>query len=36
MAFWKGCAPRLLQKMPANAVFFLSYEFFRALLRVER
>jgi hypothetical protein len=35
MAFWKGCTPRLLQKMPANAVFFLSYEFFRVLLKVE-
>jgi solute carrier family 25 S-adenosylmethionine transporter 26 len=35
-AFWKGCAPRLLQKIPANAVFFLCYEFFRALLRVEK
>ena len=36
MAFWKGCAPRLLQKMPANAIFFLCYEFFRVVLGVER
>mmetsp|Transcript_13965 Transcript_13965/g.33096 ORF Transcript_13965/g.33096 Transcript_13965/m.33096 type:complete len:345 (+) Transcript_13965:896-1930(+) len=34
-AFFKGCGPRLAHKAPANAVFFLTYEFFRALLGVK-
>lgn len=35
-AFMKGSVPRLIHKIPANAVFFLSYEFFRRLLKVEQ
>lgn len=34
MAFWKGSIPRLLHKIPANAVFFVCYEFFRTILGV--
>jgi len=34
-AFLKGSVPRLMHKIPANAVFFLSYELFRRVLRVE-
>ena len=34
-AFFKGTAPRLLHKVPANAIFFATYELFRALLRVQ-
>jgi solute carrier family 25 S-adenosylmethionine transporter 26 len=34
MAFWKGSIPRLLHKVPANAVFFVCYEFFRNILGV--
>lgn len=33
-AFFKGTAPRLLHKIPANAIFFAAYEIFRTLLRV--
>ena len=33
-AFMRGSKPRLLHKIPANGVFFLSYEFFRRLLGV--
>lgn len=35
MSFWKGSVPRLLHKIPANAIFFLCYEFFRKTLSVE-
>lgn len=34
-AFFKGTAPRLLHKVPANAIFFATYEIFRGLLRVQ-
>eukprot|EP00624_Nannochloropsis_granulata_P007416 evm.model.NODE_7599_length_6475_cov_53.327721.1 len=34
-AFLKGTAPRLLHKVPANAIFFATYEIFRGLLRVQ-
>jgi len=34
-ALFKGAAPRLAHKMPANAIFFLCYEFFRRVLRVQ-
>ena len=34
-AFLKGSVPRLLHKVPANAIFFVCYEFFRRVLRVE-
>jgi hypothetical protein len=34
-AFLRGSVPRLLHKVPANACFFLFYEFFRSALRVE-
>jgi solute carrier family 25 S-adenosylmethionine transporter 26 len=34
-AFLRGSLPRLLHKIPANAFFFLFYECFRTLLRVE-
>jgi solute carrier family 25 S-adenosylmethionine transporter 26 len=33
--FLRGSVPRLIHKIPANAAFFVSYEFFRRLLRVE-
>lgn len=35
-AFMKGAAPRLLHKIPANAFFFVAYEFFRTVLGVHR
>jgi hypothetical protein len=34
-AFLRGSLPRLLHKIPANAFFFLFYEAFRTLLRVQ-
>jgi solute carrier family 25 S-adenosylmethionine transporter 26 len=34
-AFLRGSIPRLMHKVPANAFFFLFYELFRRLLRVE-
>ena len=34
-AFLRGSVPRLVHKVPANAFFFLFYETFRRLLRVE-
>jgi len=34
-AFLRGSVPRLLHKVPANGIFFLFYELFRTLLRVE-
>jgi len=33
-AFFKGAAPRLMHKIPANGVFFACYELFRRLLNV--
>jgi len=33
--FLRGSVPRLIHKIPANAAFFVCYEFFRRLLRVE-
>lgn len=34
-AFLRGSVPRLIHKVPANAVFFVFYEFFRKVLSVE-
>ena len=34
-AFMRGSAPRLMHKIPANGLFFVCYEFFRLVLRVE-
>jgi solute carrier family 25 S-adenosylmethionine transporter 26 len=34
-SFFIGTGPRLLHKIPANGLFFLTYEFFRTLLKVE-
>lgn len=34
-AFLRGSVPRLVHKVPANAFFFLFYELFRRLLRVD-
>jgi len=33
--FLRGSIPRLIHKVPANANFFLFYEFFRRVLRVD-
>lgn len=33
-AFFKGAAPRLMHKIPANGIFFAAYEVFRRLLKV--
>jgi solute carrier family 25 S-adenosylmethionine transporter 26 len=33
-AFLRGCVPRLIHKIPANAFFFVFYEGFRRILRV--
>lgn len=33
--FLRGSVPRLIHKIPANATFFVCYEFFRRLLGVE-
>ena len=35
-AFMKGCVPRLLHKMPANMIFFVTYEMFRNFLGVTK
>ena len=35
-AFMKGATQRLLHKIPANALFFVVYEFFRTILGVSR
>eukprot|EP00566_Odontella_aurita_P010789 CAMPEP_0113528006 /NCGR_PEP_ID=MMETSP0015_2-20120614/1602_1 /TAXON_ID=2838 /ORGANISM="Odontella" /LENGTH=396 /DNA_ID=CAMNT_0000426485 /DNA_START=174 /DNA_END=1364 /DNA_ORIENTATION=+ /assembly_acc=CAM_ASM_000160 len=35
MTFLRGAAPRLMHKIPANGCFFVFYEFFRRMLRVE-
>jgi len=35
MAFLRGSVPRLLHKIPANGAFFLFYELFRTILKVE-
>jgi len=34
-AFLRGSVPRLIHKIPANGAFFVFYELFRRLLRVE-
>ncbi len=34
-AFFRGSVPRLLHKVPANALFFVFYEFFRRALQVQ-
>ncbi|KAL3944667.1 MAG: hypothetical protein SGBAC_001275 [Bacillariaceae sp.] len=34
-AFLRGSVPRLIHKVPANAFFFLFYEFFRSVLGVD-
>ncbi|KAL7540801.1 hypothetical protein ACHAXR_011138 [Thalassiosira sp. AJA248-18] len=36
MAFLRGSVPRLMHKIPANGFFFVFYEFFRRVLRVEQ
>ena len=35
MAFLRGSVPRLMHKIPANGCFFVFYEFFQRVLRVE-
>lgn len=35
MAFLRGSVPRLIHKIPANGFFFVFYEFFKRVLRVE-
>ena len=34
-AFLRGSVPRLIHKIPANGFFFVFYEFFQRVLRVE-
>lgn len=34
-AFLRGSVPRLMHKIPANGCFFVFYEFFRRVLKVE-
>ena len=34
-AFLRGSVPRLMHKVPANGAFFVFYEFFRRVLKVE-
>ena len=34
-AFLRGSVPRLIHKIPANGCFFVFYEFFRRVLKVE-
>jgi len=34
-AFLRGCVPRLMHKIPANAFFFVFYEGFRRIMRVD-
>lgn len=34
-AFLRGSVPRLIHKIPANGAFFVFYEFFRRVLKVE-
>lgn len=34
-AFLRGSVPRLIHKVPANAFFFVFYEFFRCVLKVD-
>ena len=35
-AFLKGSKPRLMHKIPANGLFFVGYEFWRKVLKVEQ
>jgi len=35
LAFLRGSVPRLAHKIPANGMFFVSYEFFRRLLKCQ-
>lgn len=34
-AFLRGSVPRLIHKIPANGAFFVFYELFRRILRVD-
>jgi len=36
LGFLKGSKPRLMHKIPANGLFFVGYEFWRRVLRVEQ
>lgn len=36
VGFLKGSKPRLMHKIPANGLFFVGYEFWRRVLRVEQ
>ena len=33
--FFRGATPRLMHKIPANAIFFLFYEYFRSLFGIK-